>query len=139
MNELMDRPDTQVLFETRKTQYCSFAPKTQEERAAFFNLVNSPTERLKTCVNMEIKVRHVYAETCEFVSEDGEVTPGVRIILIDEKGKGYCAASRGIYNAVQKLFAIMGTPDTWTKPVTIIPRVIDRGTNNQVLTFDLKV
>lgn len=119
--------------------YSSFLPQTQEEKISFYNAINNPQKRLKDCVNMEISIQHIYCERCTFVSEDGEITEGVRTVLIDKDGNGYQAASRGIFNCIRKLFAIMGEPKNWTEPVTIIPRLVNKAKDRSVLVFDLGV
>lgn len=123
---------------TPKLTYSSWQPKTMEEKKAYFNAINAPTGRLKECVNMELPVRHIFAETVNFVDQaTGEVSDGVRMVFILEDGRSYQAASKGIFNAVSKLFAVVGEPSTWAEPVTIRVREIGRGVNSNVLTFDL--
>lgn len=125
-------------FESAQRSYCSFEPKTTAEKIAFFNAVNSPEDRLKKMVNMVIEVKHIYAETIDFVNkETGEATPGVRIVLIDKDGKGYQASSKGVFSSVAKLLKIMGHPATWEKPVKIKPREITKSDSQNVLVFDL--
>lgn len=119
--------------------YSSFEPKTQDEKISFYNAINNPQKRLKDCVNMEISIQHVYCERCVFVGETGEITEGVRTVMIDKDGNGYQAASRGIFNCIRKLFSIMGEPKSWEGSVTIIPRLINKSKDRSVLVFDLGV
>lgn len=140
-NELMTTDDTgkYVLnFASAQQSYSSLVPKTQEEKVAFFNAVNNPTRRLKEMVNTEIELVHIYAETIEFIDqENGEETPGVRMVLIDKNGVSYQAASKGIFSSIAKLIQIFGEPKTWKQPVKIRPKEISKGANRNVLVFEL--
>lgn len=141
-NELMLTDDNKFIMNLTKavTSYCSFQPKTVEEKAKFFNMVNSPEKRLKEMVNLEIALKDIYAEQCEFIDkENGDVTPGVRIVFIDDKGVAYQAASKGIFSSTQKLLSIMGEPKTWKAPVKIRVKEISKGPERNVLIFELVV
>lgn len=130
-NMLMDMTSAQA-------SYSSFVPQTMEEKATFFNAVNSPAKRMKEMINTVIKVKHVYAETVDFINQEtGETAPGIRIVFIDDKGVSYQAASKGIFSSVKKLFSIYGTPDTWEKPLSIKIKEISKGVNRNVLVFEI--
>lgn len=130
-NMLMDMTSAQA-------SYSSFVPQTMEEKATFFNAVNSPAKRMKEMINTTIKVKHVYAETVNFINQEtGETTPGVRIVFIDDKGVSYQAASKGIFSSVKKLFTIYGTPDKWDKPLGIKIKEVSKGANRNVLVFEI--
>lgn len=130
-NMLMD-------LSTANVSYSSWNPQTMEEKAAFFNAINSSSKRLKEMVNTKINLKHVYAETVDFINqESGEVTPGVRIVFIDDKGISYQASSRGIFSSLKKLFAIYGEPEAWDKPITIKIKEVSKGANRNVLIFEI--
>lgn len=141
MNELMkvaDEGNFELDFTSRKNSFCSFTPATEADKIDFFNQVNMPQKRLKEMVNMEINLKHVYAETITFIDkETGEGVPGVRMVFIDDKGVSYQAASRGVYTCTQKLFQIFGMPDTWKKPVKIRPKEISKAADRNVLVFEI--
>lgn len=140
MNELMTRTDDGAMtinFASAITAYSSFKPKSDAERVAFFNAVNSPSKRLKEMVNTEVEVEHIYAEQVEFVQEDGTIEPGVRIVFISPDGTSYQASSKGVFSSVQKLMQIVGEPSTWKKSIKIRPREVSKGANKNVLVFDL--
>lgn len=140
-NELMNMTDDnnyELDFASAKKSYCSWNPKTQEEKVAFFNAVNSPSKRLKEMINMEVQISHIYAETIDFIDkESGEVTPGVRMVFISPDGTSYQASSKGVFSSVSKLLKIFGQPATWKKPVTIRPKEVSRGADRNVLVFDI--
>lgn len=139
-NELTTIEENGNVFEVHNAvkAYSSLVPKTQEEKVAFFNAVNAPTDRLKSAVNMTLEVKDIYAEQCQFVNkETGEVTNGIRIVFITADGKSYQSASQGVFTSTQKLLSIMGEPSTWKKPVKIIPYEISKGANRNVLVFKI--
>lgn len=141
MNDLMnvaDEGNFLLDFSSKRNSFCTFTPTNQEEKIDFYNQVNTPQKRLKEMINMEINLKHVYAETIMFIDQEtGEGTPGVRMVFIDDKGVSYQAASKGVYSCTQKLFQIFGMPSEWKKPVKIRPKEISKGPNSNVLVFEI--
>lgn len=134
----MDMNGVEYELTSVSSSYCSMKANTTEEKVAFYNAINSPTKRLKECVNMEIALKDVYAERCTTVDvQTGEVRPMVRLVLIDDKGVSYGCCSKGTFSALQKLFSVFGTPDRWEDPIIIRPKTLSKGVNQNVLTFDL--
>lgn len=132
--------DNRYLFDfgSAKQTYSSLVPKTHEEMVNFFNAVNSPTKRLKEMVNLEVEVKNIYAETIDFIDrETGESVPGVRIVLIAPDGTSYQASSKGVFSSVSKLLQIFGEPKRWKNPVKIRPKEVSKGTDRNVLVFDI--
>lgn len=118
--------------------YCSMVPKTPEERKFLFNAVNSPSLVLRDFINKTINVRDVFAEECTFLNKQtGEVSEGVRIVLIDAEGASYSTCSRGVFSGLSKLFALYGTPDQWTEPVPILIKQITKSPTQAVLVFEI--
>lgn len=102
----------------------------------FYNAVSQPDVSLKECVNIPIAMVHVSIEVCEVHSDqDGDVI-APRIVIMDEDGKSYQAVSVGVYQSLKRIFALFGTPDTWSKPLTVVPMLtsIKKG---QVLSLRL--
>lgn len=118
--------------------YCSMVPNNENEQIALFNAINSPQKKLSSMINLEVAVKDVFAEECTYIDkETGEPLPGVRIVLIDEKGESYSTSSRGIFNGLSKLFALFGTPDHWKKPIKIKVRQVSVAVDKNVLVFDI--
>lgn len=137
MNELAVN-EKNLLMTNQMQTYCSWNPQTVEEKKAFFNLINSPSKSVGDMVNKEIHLRHVYAETCEFINaETGEATPGIRMVLVDENGESYQTCSKGMYTSISKMLSILGDPAGWDAPVNILIKSIRKGANKNVLVFDL--
>lgn len=138
--ELMTMEDTGIkgqLVNISDT-YCSINPKSEEDKKMLFKAMNNPDKRLKDCINMSITVVDVYCEWVEMVNkQSGELVGGTRIVLIDKEGVGYQCVSQGVFSALKKLFSIYGLP-TWKNGITLIPRLINKGTDRSILTFDIK-
>ncbi len=82
-------------------------------------------------------LKDVYMEEVMLRNEEtGEVSQGVRIILIDDKQEGYVCVSTGIKNSLQKLFSIFGTPDYWASPIEIEIKQLSIGKDRNILTFN---
>ena len=91
-------------------------------------------KRVADILNTPIKLANVFIQSYEKVDEEtGEVQTKVRTILIDDANNSYASASRGLYNSLLKLFAILGMPDTWEKPIDI--KVVEVGMKNGGKTY----
>lgn len=110
-----------------KATYSSMNAVTHEEKLALFKAINDTDTKVADMVNTMINLKDVYAEQVEFVNEEtGELTPGVRIVLIDDQGKSYGCASAGIFNAISKLITLFGEP-TWEPPIPVKVKAIKKG------------
>ena len=135
---LTDDNKNLIMEAADKKEYCSMVCSTMEEKKMLFNAITNPNARLKDMINMEIDLRHVYAETCNFVSrEDGTVQEGVRMVLITDDGSSYQCASKGVFNSITKLFKIVGEPNTWDGAVKIRVKQISMAADKNVLIFEL--
>lgn len=121
----------------RKVQFCSMVPKNEDEEIVLFNAMNNPEERIGDCINKVLNVRHVYCEVVTCINrETGESNLCPRVVLIDDKGKGYQAVSLGVFSALKKIFSIKGNPATWKKPVKLEVKQITKG-DRKLLTFNM--
>lgn len=123
---------------TATDSYCSFTPKTQEERATLFKAMNNPDHRVADFINMTIPVKNIYCETVNCVNKQtGEVVKAPRIVLIDTEGKGYQCVSLGMLGALKKLFTVFGMPE-WENPLPVTIKQITKG-DRSLLTFDVQL
>lgn len=121
---------------TATEQFCSMVPTTPQEQIILFNAMNAPEHRLRDVVNVPLQIVDVYAEIVECINEEtGEASKCPRIVLIDKDGNGYQAVSKGVFNALRKLFQVYGLPH-WDTPVVIVPKTITKGARN-ILTFNI--
>lgn len=137
-NAIVNESGCFMVANSGHASYCSMIPKTPAERKAVFNAINSPSKSLRDFINKTIKLKHVFAEQCEFVDQNtGETVPGVRVVLIDEKGESYSTCSTGVFNGLSKLFSFYGTPDIWSEPVPITIKQITKSANKAVLVIEI--
>lgn len=115
------------------SSYCSFTATTPADKKKIFQWSTNPDKALSEVIGETLNVVHVIAEDVE--SPNSETGILRRIILIDDKGVAYACAAKGINNAIKRLFAAAGMPDTWEKPQKLKIRQITKGLN-QILTFD---
>jgi len=102
----------------------------------FYNAVSQPDTSLKECVNIPIAMTHVSVEVCEMHSEQNGDVIAPRVVIMDEDGKSYQAVSIGVYQSLKRIFALFGTPDTWTEPLTVVP-MLTSTKKGQVLSLRL--
>lgn len=122
--------------EATAVSYYSGKTETAEQKKALFNATANAENKLKDMVNVPIKLKDVYVEPIEVINEKtGEASKCPRIILFDDKGKTYSCVSIGVYSTLRRLFATFGTPDTWDKPITVVPKLISKGADKNVLTL----
>lgn len=123
---------------TRAVSYCSFVPKSDEEKAALYNAQNNTPNRVKDHIGEVINLKHVYIEAVHLTNrESGEVNVCPRIVLIDENNDSFQCVSIGVYSAIRKIFGIYGTPDKWAKPLPIKIKLINKSADRSILTIDI--
>ena len=112
--------------------YCSFAPKTEEEKRSLYNATSNVDHGLRECINMEINLKDIYIEAATMNKVDdatGEITTvtAPRIILFDDAGVSYGCCSMGIFHSLERMVSLFGAPATWEKPIKVMPIMITRG------------
>lgn len=105
---------------------------------AFYNATSNPANKLKEHVNEVLSLVHVSAECVEVRNDDAPEgkTIAPRVVLITDDGKSYSCVSVGVYQSLKRMFALLGTPDTWKEPVKIKPVLISTK-RGQVLSLNL--
>ena len=123
-NQLIKTEENQensVLVNPNNRVYCSFKPKSTEERKKLFNSLESCDIILNDIVGQKITVKDVYIQ--EYPRTDKEtgekMSNGHRTIIFDDKGKTYVTISNYFFVTMAKLFNSVGTPDTWNEPMEI--------------------
>lgn len=117
--------------------YCSMQVTDEKSASMLFKAMNQPDDSLGDHINETIDVINIFIQPVPMVNHDtGEMNVVPRIVLFDVEGKTYVTVSRGIYNALKNMCAIVGTPETWKAPVTI--KVGQRQIKERrMLTFDV--
>ena len=124
--------------------YCSLPMATEEDKKVVFNAVNHAAKKLREAVNVVIPMTGLYIEPVEIAEKDengniidgGRVSVAPRIIIFAEDGTTYGCCSLGAYNSIKRIVSLYGLPETWKKPVNIVPVLVTNG-KNQVLTINL--
>ena len=143
--EMMNRPESIAAMQVSDVMntgvaYTDMDLSDRKQAVAFYNATANPDMKLKEHVNEVIDLVHVSVECTEVNSKlaDGTDSKVIapRIVLISADGHAYSCVSTGMYNSLKRLFALLGSPDTWTEPVKVKPVLI--GTKNgQVLSLNL--
>lgn len=126
----------ETAFMSTGMTYCSFNAETPEGKIALYTAMNNPTFSVEEKLNCTILLQDVYAEAVQFVNEkSGEVTDGVRIVLIDNEGNSYGCCSKGIFSAIKKLIQVYGAP-TWVGGIPVQPyQTSTRNGNNKIYSL----
>lgn len=100
--------------------YCSMQVTDEKSASMLFKAMNQPDDSLGDHINETIDVTNIFIQPVPMANQEtGEMNVVPRIVLFDVEGKTYVTVSRGIYNALKNMCAIVGTPETWKAPVTI--------------------
>lgn len=100
--------------------YCSMQVTDEKSASMLFKAMNQPDDSLGDHINETIDVTNIFIQPVAMPNQEtGEMNVVPRIVLFDVEGKTYVTVSRGIYNALKNMCAIVGTPETWKAPITI--------------------
>lgn len=107
--------------------YCSMKVGTLEDKKTLYNCISDPKYRLADEINKDILVKNVYIESVECKRPDESVEVCPRIVLIDADGEGHQCVSFGVYNALKKIFGLMGDPQQWENPLKLTVKQVTKG------------
>ena len=126
------------LTDINETQsMCSFTVETVEDKKKLFKVATAPDHNVAEYIGKSIKIEDVYAEVVHMTNQEtGEVTDGIRMVIIDDKGESYQCVSSGMWNAFTRMRAIFGNP-TYDPAIPIEIKQIDKGVNKKILSFDI--
>lgn len=114
--------------------FCSMTAEDNQSRVTLFNACSNP-DKISSMIGKQIKMIHFFVEVIQTVSEQsGELVNVPRVVIIDEKGKGYQGVSIGLYNSVKRIVSMFGMPETWDKSHTVEVQQIEL---KQGRTFNL--
>lgn len=128
-NSLTDINETQSM--------CSFTVETIDDKKKLFKVATAPDHNVAEYIGKSIKIKDVYAEVVHMTNQEtGEITDGIRMVIIDDKGESYQCVSSGMWNAFTRMRAIFGNP-TYDPAIPIEIKQIDKGVNKKILSFDI--
>lgn len=133
---------------SQETVFSTFSMDSPQDKMILYKAINTPDHRIKDMINMQISIKDVYIEKIsvtkkdengnEMFDEEGYPLTNYapRIVIVDDKGKSYTAVSQGVFNAVKRIFEILGNPHDWEKPIKFTVKQINKGNNRNILTFE---
>lgn len=141
MSEAMNNGSAMTVSDVMNTGlgYTDMNLADRSAAVAFYNATSNPVNKLKEHVNEVLSLVHVSVECVEVSKEEdapGDKVIAPRIVLITDDGQSYACVSVGVYQSLKRMFTLLGTPDTWTKPVKIKPVLISTK-KGQVLSLNL--
>ena len=112
---------------------------TQADKVAFFNATQNPDTQLKDHINEKIELVNFFCQEieCESQTEPGAKDKCPRIILFAADGTTYACVSFGVLSSLKNILNIFGSPATWDEPLTVIPKLINKGADRSVLTLKI--
>lgn len=128
-----------TLFENNSRPfYCSVRTESIEEKKKLFNALENCDLLLNNCVGKQITMKDIYVE--QYIDKKDENEDGklkYRTIIFGDDGTTYVSTSYGIYNVLNKIFAIYGMPDKWTEGITVEVAKRPVGNGKEMLTLKL--
>lgn len=116
--------------------FCTMQAVDLKAKKTLFNACSNP-EKVSAYIGKVIKLVHFYVEIIQTVSEQtGELVYVPRVVLIDEKGKGYQGVSVGLYNSIKRIVSMFGAPETWDTALSVEIQQIELKNGR---TFNLKM
>lgn len=113
-----------------------FDTTTMDGKMALYNAMQT-TDKVDEHLNEPLHVTNVLAQVIEVANQEtGEVDPSTRVVIHAEEGD-FAAVSPTLAHAFGDLFAIFGTPDTWSHPLVL--KVVEKRSRRGFKFFDLEL
>ena len=124
-------------LEGTKKPWCSFQPKTREDKARLYQALTNPENKISDCINKIIELKDILVEWVEMADQNGEIVEQPRCVLFDADGHTYAAVSRGLFNSLHRLCLVFGTP-TWEEPIPVEVKQVQNG-ERRFYTLEVKM
>lgn len=127
----------QIFGQAQNPSFTSIKAQSEEDKIKLLNALENCDFLLNDVAPTEIAVKDVFVQQYE-KEIDGETKTKYRTILFDTEGKSYVTTSSYFFFSMSKIFNVLGTPDTWSKPYTfeIYKKAIKNG--NKALSVKVK-
>lgn len=113
-----------------------FDTTTMDGKMALYNAMQTD-DKVDEHLNEPLHVTNVLAQSIEVVKQEtGEIDSSIRVVIHAEEGD-FAAASPTLAHAFGNLFAIFGTPNTWSAPLTL--KVVEKKSRRGYKFFDLEL
>lgn len=78
-------------------------------------------EKLSDHLNEPLHMVNAVAQSVRLVDNlTGDVTDSVRVVIVTDDDKAYSAISPTLLAGLNTMFGILGTPNTWEKPLCVM-------------------
>nr|UWF92801.1 MAG: Single-stranded DNA-binding protein [Bacteriophage sp.] len=109
---------------------------TMDGKMALYNAMQT-SDKIDDHLNEPLHVTNVLAQAIEVANQEtGEINTSTRVVVHAEEGD-FAAASPTLAHAFGNLFAIFGTPDTWSSPLAL--KVVEKKSRRGYKFFDLEL
>lgn len=113
-----------------------FDTSTMDGKMALYSAMQT-SGKVDEHLNEPLHVTNVLAQAIEVANQEtGEINPSTRVVIHAEEGD-FAAASPTLAHSFGNLFAIFGTPDTWTAPLVL--KVVEKKSRRGHKFFDLEL
>lgn len=113
-----------------------FNTDTMDGKMALYNAMQT-SDKVDDHLNEPLHVTNVLAQAIEVANQEtGEINTSTRVVVHAEEGD-FAAASPTLAHAFGNLFAIFGTPDTWSSPLAL--KVVEKKSRRGYKFFDLEL
>lgn len=113
-----------------------FDTSTMDGKMALYSAMQT-SGKVDEHLNEPLHVTNVLAQAIEVANQEtGEINPSTRVVIHAEEGD-FAAASPTLAHSFGNLFAIFGTPDTWTAPLVL--KVVEKKSRRGYKFFDLEL
>ena len=113
-----------------------FDTSSMDGKMALYNAMQT-SDKIDDHLNEPLHVTNVLAQAIEVANQEtGEINTSTRVVVHAEEGD-FAAASPTLAHAFGSLFAIFGTPDTWSSPLAL--KVVEKKSRRGYKFFDLEL
>lgn len=113
-----------------------FDTSSMDGKMALYNAMQT-SDKIDDHLNEPLHVTNVLAQAIEVANQEtGEINTSTRVVVHAEEGD-FAAASPTLAHAFGNLFAIFGTPDTWSSPLAL--KVVEKKSRRGYKFFDLEL
>lgn len=113
-----------------------FDTSSMNGKMALYNAMQT-SDKIDDHLNEPLHVTNVLAQAIEVANQEtGEINTSTRVVVHAEEGD-FAAASPTLAHAFGNLFAIFGTPDTWSSPLAL--KVVEKKSRRGYKFFDLEL
>ena len=115
--DIIHRPSTDIVDGSRFVT--SINMESPDGAIDAYNAL-SDAEDIRDHLGEKLAIVDFAAEPVEIEDENGEVVTAIRTVFIDKDGNAYQSYSDQLVRSLNRLFVMLGTPDTWKKPVNLV-------------------